>query len=168
MVDAFAADWWPLEMAVTWLACGDRQTSIKAVTLAAERREFPTRRLPTLGAWLVVRGGLAQSLEAVDGAFYRKETREGWSPGIIGSGVAHPIDRAFKETARLMAAANFSATGCRGGSRRSLIPWQAWKSASIVDDRKLGLILKAPNELPAAAWRQIDVATPPRGVRSEL
>jgi hypothetical protein len=159
-LSAFDTDRWPLEMAVTWLACGDRQTSIKAAALAAERREFPTRRLPTLGSWLVVHGGLAQRLEAVDGAFYRKERREGWVPGLTGSGT-HPISSAIKETARQMTAANIKATGCQGNSPRSRIPRQAWKSASIVDDRKLGLILKAPKELPEVAWRQIDVSAEP-------
>jgi hypothetical protein len=158
-LSAFDADWWSLEMAVTWIAC-DRQTTIKVAALAAERREFPTRRLPTLGAWLVVHGGLAQRLEAVDGAFYRKERREGWAPGLTGSGT-HPISSAIEKTALMMAAPNFSAMGCRGNSPRSRIPWQAWKSAAIMDDRKLGLILKAPNELPAAAWRNIDVRAEP-------
>jgi hypothetical protein len=160
-LSAFDTDWWPLETAVTWLACGDTQTSVKAGALAAERREFPTRRLPTLGQWLVVHGGLAQRLEAVDGAFYRKERREAWAPGLTGSLGAHPIISAIKETVRRMTAANINATGCHGNSPRSRIPRQAWKSSAILDDRKLGLILKAPNELPAAAWRQINVRAEP-------
>ena len=160
MGDVFDADWWPLEMAVTWIACGDQQTSVRASGLAAERREFPTHRLPTLGNWLVVHGGLAQRLEAVHGAFYREAIREEWAPGLIGSGT-HPISRAIEETAQRMAAPNFTAWGCRGGSRRSRIPWKTWKSASIVDDRKLGLILKTPKELPDAAWRQIEVRAEP-------
>jgi hypothetical protein len=159
-VSALAADWWPLEMAVTWVAC-DRQTTIEAAAFALERRHSPDQRHPSLGMWLTIRAGLAQRLEAVDGAFYRKERREGWAPGRTGSPGAHPIISAIKETARRMTVANINATGCYGNSPRSRIPRQAWKSAAILDDRKLGLILKAPNELPAAAWRQINVRAEP-------
>jgi hypothetical protein len=150
-VSALAADWWPLEMAVTWIAC-DRQTTTEAAAFALERRHSPDQRHPSLGMWLTIRAGLAQRLEAVDGAFYRKERREGG---------AHPIISAIKETARQMTVANINATGCHGNSPRSRIPRLAWKSAAILDDRKLGLILKAPNELPAAAWRQINVRAEP-------
>lgn len=159
-MSALAADWWTLEMAVTWIAC-DRQTTIEAAAFALERRRSPDQRHPSLGMWLTIRAGLAQRLEAVDGAFYRKERRKGWAPGLAGSPKAHPIISAIKETARRMTVANINATGCHGNSPRSRMPRQAWKSAAILDDRKLGLILKAPNELPAAAWRQIDVRAEP-------
>lgn len=159
-MSAFAADWWPLEMAVTWIAC-DRQTTIEAAAFALERRCSPDQRHPSLGMWLIIRAGLAQRLEAVDGAFYRKERRKGWAPGPTGRLRAHPIINAIKEMARRMKVANIKATGCHGNSPRSPIPRQAWKSAAILDDRKLGLILKARKELPEAAWRQINVRAEP-------
>jgi hypothetical protein len=129
--------------------------------VAAERREDPLRLVPTLGAWLVVHGGMAQRLEAVDGAFYRGEIRAGWAPGRSGAGKIHPIVNAVGAAARMMLAATIGATGCRGNAPRSRIPRQAWRCGAIFDDRKLGLILKTPNERPEAAWRQIDVRAEP-------
>jgi hypothetical protein len=157
---AFDADWWPLEMAVAWIAVGDRGMSIKAGRVARERHTEPSCPLPSFGTWLATHGGLAQSIEAVDGSLYRPEIRGGWHPGKIDAGV-HPIIKAFNETAHLMAMVRHTATGCRGGAPRSRIPAHTWQSASIVDDRKLGLILKAPRELSEGAWRKIEVRAEP-------
>ena len=169
MGDAFEADWWPLEVAVVWVACGDRSLCIEAADLVAARRSFakrpavnssvdghkvrfPAGGWPPLGGWLAAHGGLAQGLEVVEGAMYRKERRGRQS---------HPIHDAFAETSRLLTLPSFSATGCRGAAKRARIPPRAWKSALVVDHRRFGLVLQSSEETPDEAWQQIHVRAAP-------
>jgi hypothetical protein len=103
--------------------------------------------------WFVVREELARGLEAVDGAIYRLEFQEGWTPGMCD---AHPIKRAMEKTAGIMVGK--PASGCFGGLARTAIPGKLWRSAVIVDDRQHGLILRLST---GEAWRDIDVPAAP-------
>ena len=68
----FDADWWPLEMAIAWLATGRHRVAALAADMALKRR-LGERQLP-LGLWLSIRHGLA-SHETVHGSLFRSEAR---------------------------------------------------------------------------------------------
>src|SRR5262245_6715734 len=124
------ADWWPLEVAVVWIATGDKAVCLAAADLALSRRSASSCKLPTLGQWLMIREGLSRQFEAVEGSLYRTELREGWTPGkIVGNG-PHPIDQALKLATEIMA--DKHSTGCCGDSPRGAIPPKLWKRAVIV------------------------------------
>jgi hypothetical protein len=153
-----AKDWfdetmWPLEAAVIWVATGSRELSTGARQLALRRREGQPQKLPMLGYWLVVAEGRARELESVDGALYRKDLRRGWTPGFRGQ--YHPFDQAMARARQILIGKH--ATGRRGTSQRASVPAAWWKSAVLIDDRKLGLILRLPEQPNETAWQHIDV-----------
>jgi hypothetical protein len=144
---------------VAWVATGDARRAEKAAELAFKRRRQPRQKLPTLGLWLAAHGGLAQRLEAIDGSMYRAPLREGWAPGNSASKAEHPILRASSQAVRLMRGR--LATGRRGDSAPTPIPVELWRSAVIIDHRRLGLILRLPDQADDVGWYEIDVPAAP-------
>jgi hypothetical protein len=142
----YAADRWPLEMAVAWIATGNKQIAAKAAVFLAEERRRGLKS-PTFGNWMIAREGLSASYDTVDRALYRAEAR---------TGRMHPIKWAMKEATRLMIGK--PATGCCRGSERDPIPASAWRSASLIDDRRKGLVLHPRG---GCEWREIEVPAAP-------
>jgi hypothetical protein len=142
-----------MEAAVIWVATGDRRLSAGAAQIALDRRKGSQQKLPTLGLWLVAFEGLARGLEAVDGALYREEMREGWTPGLLGQ--PHPFERALIRTCQLLIGRH--TTGQRGLSQRVSIPGAWWRSAVLVDDRRRGVLARLSWQSDGAAWQHIDV-----------
>jgi hypothetical protein len=157
--DRFLADWWPLEMAVAWVATGDKLQASAACAHALRRREFPQDRHPSFCMYMIGAEGLARRLEAIDGSIYRSEMRKGWSPGKVGKTGKHPLDNAMEATARRMTGK--IAKGCSDDAERSDVPTHLWKSAALVDNRRLGLILRSPEQPDGPAWQHIDVPAAP-------
>src|SRR5205823_1412743 len=91
--------WWPLEVAIVWVATGDPPLCQKVANFVGERRSHPQRRYPSLGTWLMIPQGTSSLYEATPGAIYRKRIRGHWKLGAAGP---HPLDRALAETARIL------------------------------------------------------------------
>jgi hypothetical protein len=118
---------------------------------------------------LMIAEGLSRVNEATPGAIYRKNMRK--RAGADGKEL-HPLEHAIKATAEILAGkksyggtpvkSRRFAKGSHGaGAESSWIAAGDWRSASIVDDRRTGLILQSPTETVAAAWRRIDVLAAP-------
>jgi hypothetical protein len=161
----FDAATWPLEAAIVWIATGNRRLSGAAYNFALEWRRKPEGRRPRLGIWLMIPQGLAFEFEAVDGAMYRPELRQGWVAEKLKQDDPHPLDRAISCLCQMMSGK--PATGLRGtSSQRTPIPARLWKSAEVVDDRKHGLILRSLSD--DMGWEQINVpAAPFRAVKAK-
>jgi len=153
------ADHWPLEAAIAWILYGDKQLFETVAAIALQRRAHPLLTLPTLSHRLLVNEGLAAGPEAVDGSLYRERMRRDWTPGDICGDAEHPIRRAFARAEKMLR--KIPSWGCRGLSRRAPIPPEDRKSAIIMDDRRLGLTLRAPEQTDDFAWRHIDVPAMP-------
>jgi hypothetical protein len=154
--DWFEADTWPLEAAIAWLLYGDMRLCGAAAALAFERREHPSRKLPTLAMRLLINEGLAATVEAKDGSLYRADMRTNWAPGAKAD---HPFTRALKSGAIVMSSR--PATGrCDDGQRTSISP-KIWRSARLVDDRQRGLTLVIEGPKDTHIWRDIDVPAAP-------
>jgi hypothetical protein len=161
--DWFEADTWPLEAAIAWLLYGDRRLCGPAAALACERREHPSRKLPTLAMRLLINEGLAATVEAKNGSPYRSNMRTGWAPGARAE---HPFTRALKSAATVMVGRP-AAGRCDDGQRVS-IPPKIWRSARLVDDRQRGLTLVIEGPKETRTWRDIDVpAAPFRSFRTK-
>jgi hypothetical protein len=91
--------WWPIEVAIVWVATGDPALCQRTADFVTDRRARPGARLPTLAIWLMVPEGVSTLYEATPGAIYRKRIRKDWKPGDAGP---HPLDRAFAETAKIL------------------------------------------------------------------
>src|SRR5262252_737228 len=89
--ERYAADWWSLEMAVAWIATGNKQIAAKAASLAEERRR--ALKQPRFATWMMCWEGLSGLYDTVDRSLYRAEARRGRN---------HPIEWAIKQTTRLM------------------------------------------------------------------
>jgi hypothetical protein len=161
--------WWSLEVAIAWVATGHPPLCQKVANLVEARRSHPRGRFPTLTAWMLVQQGLSTLYEATPGAIYRKRFRKGWKPAAPGP---HPLDRAIAETAKILRGSkqnvsrmNIStrrfAKGSRGEGKADGISARSWALANIVDDRKMGVILRDDEAHGAKTWRRIDVQSEP-------
>jgi hypothetical protein len=130
-------------MAVAWIATGNKHIAAGAAALAEERRRGV--RCPTIGNWMIPREGLADLYGPV-GSLYRS--------AALASG-DHPITWAMNQACQFML--NKHATGRHGQSERKTIPHSVWRSAGIVDDRKLGMILSRTGSKDNPTWREIEV-----------
>jgi hypothetical protein len=165
----FEREWWPLEVAVAWTATGDKRICRSIAAGVYKRRTRPAARMPTLAMAFMIAEGLSRVNEATPGAIYRRSTRN--TIGEDGKAL-HPIEQAIKVTVEILAGKcspgsapaklRRFAKGRHGtGVESAWIAAREWRSASIVDDRRAGLILQSPTETVAAAWRRIDVLAAP-------
>jgi hypothetical protein len=165
----FEREWWPLEVAVAWTATGDKKICRRIAADVNERRTLPGARSPSLWMALIIPQGLAGVKEKTQGAAYRRSMRN--AVGEDGKAL-HPLEQAIKATAEILACKRLPggrpvklrpfAKGSHGtGAESSWIPAGHWRSASIVDDRRAGMILQSPTETVATAWRNIDVLASP-------
>ncbi|MGQ2186086.1 hypothetical protein ACT4MK_22415 [Bradyrhizobium barranii] len=162
-------EWWPLEVAIVWVATGDVELCTLAFQLVVERRSNPASKFPSLAMWLMTYEGRATLYEAAPGAIYRKRIRGDWKPGDRAS--VHPLDSAIAETATILRAHLRGRRGRARDTRRlargknddgqvSWIPTRAWSNPALVDHRKRGMILGAGGPQDAG-WSEIDVLSEP-------
>jgi hypothetical protein len=162
--------WWPLEVAIVWVATGDVALSESAFRLVAERRASPAAKSPSLATWLMTHEGLSTSYEATPGAIYRKRIRDDWKPGDRHG--LHPLERAMDETARILRSHLRSKRGRTRDTRRlsrgkqnddevTWIPTRAWSGVNLVDHRKWGVIILAPDDTKTGHWHEIEVLAEP-------
>jgi hypothetical protein len=142
-------EWWPLEVAVVWVATGDVALTTAAFGLVIERRS-PVSKCPSLATWLMTYEGRATLYEATPGAIYRKRIRKNWKPGDRNG--LHPLDNAMDETAAILKGQLHSKRGRARDTRRlargiqrndevTWIPTRAWSGVNLVDHRKWGMII---------------------------
>lgn len=141
----FWRDTWPIEMAIAWVAIGDKKTAVQMALFAWRRRKYPDRRWSTLGMRLAIPGGLADQFGTVRHTMYRTEMR----------GPQHPIIEALRRVASMMKGK--PATALRH-SRREQLPSAFWAHAVLQDDRPHGVTLACGG---AQRWRNIDVPAAP-------
>jgi hypothetical protein len=167
--DWYEQEWWPLEVAVAWTATGDKKICRRIAAGVHERRTLPGARFPSLWMALMIPQGLSRVKEKTQGAAYRRSMRN--TVGEDGRAL-HPLEQAIKVTEDILACKRSPggrpvklrpfAKGSHGaGAVSAWISARDWRSASIVDDRRAGLILQSPTETVAAAWRSIDVLASP-------
>jgi hypothetical protein len=111
-------EWWPLEVAIVWVATGNAALCKSAFELAMGRRASPASRSPSLATWLMTREGISTLYEATPGAIYRNWIRKDWKPGDRHG--LHPLDRAMGETAEILRGhlrTNADEPATRGGFR---------------------------------------------------
>jgi hypothetical protein len=145
--------WWPLEVAIAWVATGHPLLCQKVANLVEERRSHPQKPYPTLHMWMTGHQGYATTYDATPGGIYRKELRKDWKLGQFGPTETHPLVLAIVETAKILRGSirNVSrmnittrrfAKGHRGEGEVVGIPARSWALATIVDDRRLGVVLQ--------------------------
>jgi hypothetical protein len=163
-------EWWPIEVAVVWVATGDVALSTAAFGLVIERRSSPASKLPSLATWLMTYEGRATLYEATPGAIYRKRIRAKWKPGDRNG--LHPLDNALDETAAVLSGHVRSKRGrtrdtrrlARGKQRQGEVEWiptRAWSGVNLVDHRKLGMTILADNHQKTGPWTDIEVLSEP-------
>lgn len=163
-------EFWPLEVAVLWVATGDVELCTLAFSQVIERRSNPATKFPSLAMWLMTYEGRATLYEARPGAIYRKRMRGNWKPGDRGS--VHPLDRAIAETGAILRVHLRSTPGRARDGRRlargqnedsqtSWIPTREWLNFALVDHRKRGMILVAGAQPKSVRWSDIDVLAEP-------
>ncbi|SFI39726.1 hypothetical protein [Bradyrhizobium sp. Gha] len=162
-------EWWPLEVAIVWVATGDIELTKLAFGRIIERRAYPGEKHPSMGTWLMTYEGRATLYEATPGAMYRKHIRGNWKPGDLS--VEHPWSRAMDETAAMLRKHVSSKRGrprdtrrlARGKQRDEVewIPTRAWSGVNLVDHRKWGMIIFADDHQTTGQWRDIDVSAEP-------
>jgi hypothetical protein len=165
--------WWPLEVAIAWVATGHPPLCQKVADFVEERRRHPKKPYPTLQMWMTGYQGSATTYDTTPGVIYRKELRKGWKLWRFGPTETHPMTLAISETARILrglvrnvSRTNIStrrfAKGRRGEGEVDWIPARSWAIATMVDDRKLGLVLLQEDEAHGATvWRHITVQAEP-------
>ena len=163
-------EWWPLEVAIVWVATGDVDLCEAVFGLVIERRSSPIAKCPKLATWLMTHEGRATLYEATPGALYRKQIRESWKPGDRDG--LHPLERAMDETARILRSHLRSKRGRTRDTRRlsrgkqngdevTWIPTRAWLGVNLVDHRKWGVIIFASDATKTGHWREIEVLAEP-------
>jgi hypothetical protein len=163
-------EWWPLEVAVVWVATGDVALSTSAFGLVIERRSSPASKFPSLATWLMTYEGRATLYEATPGAIYRKRIRDDWKPGDRHG--LHPLEKAMDETADILRGHLRSKRGRARDTRRlsrgkqrddevTWIPTRAWSGVNLVDHRKWGVIILADNHQKTGHWHEIEVLAEP-------
>jgi hypothetical protein len=165
--------WWPLEVAIVWVATGDVALSESAFRLVSERRASPAAKCPSLATWLMTYEGRSTLYEATPGAIYRKRIRDDWKPGDRHG--LHPLEKAMDETAGILRSHLRSKRGRTSDTRRlsrgkrsdidsndavSWIPTRAWSGVNLVDHRKWGVIILA-DVAKTGHWREIEVLAEP-------
>ena len=148
--DWFEADTWPLEAAIAWLLYGDKRLSGSEATKALGRRRDHASKPLTFRAHLLERDKKVARCEVSPGSLYRAEMRDALS-------AQHRINRAIKQVLSILRSVR-PATGSNGTQRTPISP-KLWKLARLVDDQRLGLILRTARE--STAWRHIDVPAAP-------
>jgi hypothetical protein len=166
--------WWPLEVAIVWVATGDVDLCHAAFQLVIERRASPAAKCPSMATWLMVHEGLSTLYEATPGAIYRKRIRDDWKPGDRHG--LHPLERAMDETASILRSHLRSKRGRTRDTRRlsrgkrsdidskdvvTWIPTRAWSGVNLVDHRKWGVIILAPDATKTGHWHEIEVLAEP-------
>lgn len=162
-------EWWPLEVAVVWVATGDVALSTAAFGLVLERRSGPPSKFPRLTAWLMTYEGRATLYEATPGAIYRNRIRGNWKPGYRNG--LHPLDNAMAETAAILKSHLSSKRGRARDTRRlargqqspdevTWIPTRVWSDVKLVDHRQWGMVIFS-DEHQKGLWRHIDVLSEP-------
>jgi hypothetical protein len=165
--------WWPLEVAIVWVATGNAALCKSAFELAIGRRASPASRSPSLATWLMTREGVSTLYEATPGAIYRNWIRKNWKPGDRHG--LHPLDRAMGETADILRDHLRTKRGRTSDTRRlsrgtridvagdevTWIPTRAWSNVQLADDRKRGVIILALDNPKSGSWRSIDVLAEP-------
>lgn len=165
-----AREWWPLEVAVVWVATGDIELCTLAFQLVIERRSNPALKFPSVAMWLMTHEGRATLYEATHGAIYRKRIRGDWKPGDRGG--LHPLETAMSETNAILQTHMRSKRGRARDTRRlargkqddgqiTWIPTRAWLNFALFDHRKRGMILVAGDNPRAVQWSDIDVLAEP-------
>lgn len=163
-------EWWPLEVAVVWIATGSVELSTRAFELIIERRSGQASKLPSLAMWLMTYEGRATLYEAKPGAIYRKRVRGAWKPGDRGG--VHPLETAMAETTAILQAHLRSKRGRARDTRRlargkqedgqiTWIPTRAWADVTLVDHRKRGMTPITSDHPKAVRWSDIDVLAEP-------
>lgn len=163
-------EWWPIEVAVVWVATGDVALSTLAFGLVIERRSSPASKFPSLATWLMTYEGRATLYEATPGAIYRKRIRDKWKPGDRNG--LHPLDNAMDETAAILSGHVRSKRGrardtrrlARGKQRDDEVEWirtRAWSGVNLVDHRKWGMMILASDVAKTGHWRDIEVLAEP-------
>jgi hypothetical protein len=164
--------WWPLEVAIAWVATGHPPLCQKVANLVEQRRSHPQSRYPTLGTWLMGPQGFSITYDYTSGGIYRKELHKDWKLWRFGPTETHPLTLAIAETAKILRGSvdNVSrmnigtrrfAKGRRGEGDVDWIPARSWASATIVDDRRLGVVLQEDEAHGATVWRHITVQAEP-------
>jgi hypothetical protein len=165
--------WWPLEVAIVWVATGDVDLCEAAFQLVIERRASPAARCPSLSGWVRTYESRSTLYEATPGGLYRKQIRESWKPGDHHG--LHPIERAMDETAKILRGHLQSRRGRTSDTRRlsrgirndpagddvRWIPTRAWSNVNLVDHRKWGVIILALDDPKSESWRNIEVLAEP-------
>jgi hypothetical protein len=147
MAALFDADWWPLEMAVAWLATGKRRTAAIVNQMTSERRRGADRRSTVVRYLLMLQ--IMCEHETVPGSLFRREARGDWKPD---NGAATAVEWATKTAIRAMW--HRVSWGDLDGERKP-IPPNFWRGAEIRDDRKHGLFLTRRDT--NVTWSNVDV-----------
>jgi hypothetical protein len=160
VTDWFDADTWPLEAAIAWLLYGDKRLS----GIEARRRHRPSSKSITFRTRLVGYEEAAARCEVHSGSLYRAEIRDALRSST--SGAPHPIDQTIKHALSILRRVRPAMGSSGNGTQRTPIPPKIWKLRHLVDDPRLGLILRAARD--GTAWRHVDVpAAPFRGFRAK-
>lgn len=142
----FDVDWWPLEMAIAWLATGKRRNTIYVSEMTTRLRRGD--RASNVVSYLRAMQIMCEH-ETIPGSFFRREARGDWKPD---SGALTVIEWATKTAIRAMW--HRVSWGDLDGERMP-IPPNFWRGAEIRDDRKLGLFLTRRDT--NVTWFNVDV-----------
>ena len=164
------AEWWPLEVAIVWIATGDVKLCEAAFRLVSERRASPADRSPSLGSWLRTYESYSTLKEDTPGAIYRERIRDDWKPGDRHG--LHPLEKAMDEAAGILRSHIRSKRGRTRDTRRlsrgkqnsdeaTWIPTRAWLGVKLVDHRKWGVVILGPDGKKTGHWHDIEVLAEP-------